>query len=57
MEPQSEPAPEASRDAALVEALRMEIAELKARIAHLANRNAELTQQINNERYERPPHY
>ena len=57
MEAQSEPAPQASRDAALIEALRMEILELKAHVASLANRNAELTRQMNNERYERPPHY
>jgi hypothetical protein len=57
VEAQSEPAPQASRDAALIEALRMEILELKAHVASLANRNAELTRQMNNERYERPPHY
>jgi len=52
-----EASPEASADEELIAALRREIVELKARVAHLANRNAELTQQINNERYERPPHY
>ena len=40
-----------------IAALNAEIVDLKARIAQLMNRNAELTQQINNERYERPPHY
>jgi uncharacterized coiled-coil protein SlyX len=52
-----EPSPEASADEELIAALRREIVELRARVAHLATRNAELTEQINNDRYERPPHY
>jgi len=52
-----EPSPEASADEELIAALRREIVELRARVAHLATRSAELTEQINNDRYERPPHY
>jgi cell division protein FtsB len=52
-----EPSPTPSPDHELIASLRREIVELKARITDLSNRNAELTQQINNERYERPPHY
>jgi len=52
-----DPWPTPSPDQELIASLLREIVELKAKVAELSNRNAELTQQINNERYERPPHY
>ena len=57
METPRDPSPTPSPDQELIASLQREIVELKAKVAALSNRNAELTQQINNERYERPPHY
>ena len=57
METRREPSPTPSPDDDLIASLRREIVELKAKIADLSNRNAELTQKINNDHYERPPHY
>jgi cell division protein FtsB len=57
VENSSEPRGATSDETETIAALRREIVELKARVAELAVRNAELVTQINNERYERPPHY
>jgi uncharacterized coiled-coil protein SlyX len=57
VETRREPSPTPSPDDDLIASLRREIVQLKVKVAELSNRNAELTQQINNERYERPPHY
>ena len=57
MDAHSNPAtPEMTADMTIA-ALRAEIVELKARIAQLSTQNAQLTKVINDERYERPPHY
>jgi cell division protein FtsB len=57
VENSGEPPGGARGEVETIAALRREIVELKARVAELAVRNAELVTQINNERYERPPHY